>query len=160
GPARAWRQGVPDPPVADGARKVLLLRGLQGRGGVRPASADRALQGADRRSGAGQARQARAHPASLRVTARGLPRAQGVDRRRLPGPGMGGAAKASGQEANMDKGPSARRAALKLMVAAGAMGLPAAHALRQSAQAAGVPAYDPSARFDLAVSEVELRRNT
>src|SRR5262245_51095768 len=60
----------------------------------------------------------------------------------------------------MDKGPSARRDALKLMVAAGAMGLPAAHALRQSAQAAGVPAYDPSARFDLAVSEVELRRNT
>ena len=29
-----------------------------------------------------------------------------------------------------------------------------------AAHAAGVPAYDPAARFDLVVSEVELRRNT
>ena len=37
GPARAGREGVPDPPVADRAREVLLLRGLQRRGGVRRA---------------------------------------------------------------------------------------------------------------------------
>jgi acetyl esterase len=54
----------------------------------------------------------------------------------------------------MDKGPLARRDVLKGTAAAGAMGLGAA------AQAAGVPAYDPNARFDLVVSEVELRRNT
>jgi acetyl esterase/lipase len=39
------------------------------------------------------------------------------------------------------------------MAAAGTIGVPAA-------RAAGAPAYDPGARFDLAVSEVELRRNT
>jgi acetyl esterase/lipase len=54
----------------------------------------------------------------------------------------------------MDKGPLARRDVLKGTAAAGAMGLGAA------AHAAGVPAYDPVARFDLVVSEVELRRNT
>ena len=32
--------------------------------------------------------------------------------------------------------------------------------LSAAAHAAGVPAYDPAARFDLVVSEVELRRNT
>jgi acetyl esterase/lipase len=46
------------------------------------------------------------------------------------------------------------------MAAAGAIGLPAAGAVWRSAEAAGVPAYDPGARFDLAVTEVELRRNT
>jgi acetyl esterase/lipase len=40
------------------------------------------------------------------------------------------------------------------MAAASAVGLPAA------AHAAGPPAYDPSARFELAVSEVEMRRNS
>jgi acetyl esterase len=59
----------------------------------------------------------------------------------------------------MIKGTSARRDVLKRMAAAGAIGLPAAGTLRHStAHAAGVPAYDPGARFDLAVSDVELRR--
>ncbi|MGD9881984.1 MAG: alpha/beta hydrolase [Reyranella sp.] len=53
----------------------------------------------------------------------------------------------------MDRETSARRDVLKQMAAAGAVGLPAA------AQAAGPPAYDPNARFDLVVSEVEVRRN-
>jgi acetyl esterase len=44
------------------------------------------------------------------------------------------------------------------MAAAGAIGLPAVGTLWQSAEAAGAPAYDPGARFDIAVSEVELRR--
>ena len=47
------------------------------------------------------------------------------------------------------------------MAAAGATGLPAVGTLWPSAaHAAGAPAYDPAARFDLAVSEVELRRNS
>jgi acetyl esterase/lipase len=46
------------------------------------------------------------------------------------------------------------------MAAAGAVGLPAAGTFWQSAEAAGAPAYDPGARFDLAVSDVELRRNS
>jgi acetyl esterase len=63
-------------------------------------------------------------------------------------------------EANMDKGALGRRDVLKLM-AAGATGLPAAGTLRPgAAHAAGAPAYDPNARFDLAVSEVEFRRNS
>jgi acetyl esterase/lipase len=45
------------------------------------------------------------------------------------------------------------------MAAAGAIGLPAAGTVWQAAKAAGAPAYDPGARFDLAVNEVELRRN-
>ena len=60
----------------------------------------------------------------------------------------------------MDRETSARRDVLKRMAAAGAIGLPAAGTAWQSAQAAGAPAYDPGARFDLAVDEVELRRNT
>jgi len=59
----------------------------------------------------------------------------------------------------MNKETSARRDVLKRMAAAGAIGLPAAGAAWQSAEAAGAPAYDPDARFDLAVNEVELRRN-
>ncbi len=60
----------------------------------------------------------------------------------------------------MSKHPSARRDVLKRMAAAGAIGLPAAGALWQgAAHAAGVPAYDPGARFDLTVSDVEFRRN-
>jgi acetyl esterase len=59
----------------------------------------------------------------------------------------------------MSKGTSARRDFLKRMAAASAIGLPAASAVRQgTAHAAGAPAYDPGARFDLAVNEVELRR--
>ena len=46
------------------------------------------------------------------------------------------------------------------MVAAAAIGVPAGRMLRPGAAlAAGALAYDPAARFDLAVSEVELRRN-
>jgi acetyl esterase len=59
----------------------------------------------------------------------------------------------------MNKRTSARRDVLKRMAAAGAIGLPAAGTVWQSAEAAGAPAYDPGARFDLAVNEVELRRN-
>src|ERR1700681_372365 len=58
----------------------------------------------------------------------------------------------------MNKVTSARRDVLKRMAAAGAIGLPAAGTVGQSAEAAGAPAYDPSARFDLAVNDVELRR--
>jgi acetyl esterase len=59
----------------------------------------------------------------------------------------------------MNKETSARRDVLKRMAAAGAIGLPAAGTVGQSAEAAGAPAYDPGARFDLTVNEVELRRN-
>src|SRR5829696_7824511 len=54
-----------------------------------------------------------------------------------------------------------RRDLLKLVAAAGAAGLPALRlSATDTAQAAGAPAYNPAARFDLAVSEVELRRNS
>jgi acetyl esterase len=54
----------------------------------------------------------------------------------------------------------ARRNILKLMAAAGGIGLSATRLFRSdTAHAAGVPAYDPAATFELAVSEVELRRN-
>lgn len=53
----------------------------------------------------------------------------------------------------MDRGDSPRRDVLKGMAAAGAVGLPAA------SHAAGPPVYDPNGRFDLVVSEVEMRRN-
>jgi acetyl esterase len=59
----------------------------------------------------------------------------------------------------MNNGTSARRDVLKRMAAAGAIGLPAAGTVGQSAEAAGAPAYDPGARFDLAVNDIELRRN-
>src|SRR5258708_10782496 len=60
----------------------------------------------------------------------------------------------------MDKETPPRRDVLRAMAAAGATGLPAGRALAQgAAHAAGAPAYDPGARFELAVSEVELRRN-
>jgi acetyl esterase len=58
-------------------------------------------------------------------------------------------------------GTLARRNILKLMAVSGGIGLSAARIFRPGvAHAAGVPAYDPGARFDLAVSEVELRRNS
>lgn len=60
----------------------------------------------------------------------------------------------------MAKGTSARRDALRGMAAAGAVGLAGSGTFGQSAAAAGAPAYDPQARFDLVVSDVELRRNS
>lgn len=60
----------------------------------------------------------------------------------------------------MDKGAFARRDVLK-MTAAGAVGLPAERAFSPSAaHAAGAAGYEPSARFDLDVSEVEFRKNS
>jgi acetyl esterase len=54
-----------------------------------------------------------------------------------------------------------RREVLKAMAASGAIGLPAARALAPSAaHATAAPAYNPAAKFDLAVSEVEFRRNS
>jgi acetyl esterase/lipase len=60
----------------------------------------------------------------------------------------------------MTQGSFVRRNVLKLMAAAGATGLPGASLLRSRVtHAAGSPAYNPAAQFDLAVSEVECRRN-
>jgi acetyl esterase len=54
-----------------------------------------------------------------------------------------------------------RRNILKLIAAAGGTGLSAARMFRPSvAYAASPPAYDPGGKFDLAVSEVEVRRNS
>jgi acetyl esterase/lipase len=65
------------------------------------------------------------------------------------------------REANVNRGTFVRRDVLELIVAAGATGLPAVGTFWPSAaHAAGAPAYSPTARFDLAVSEVELRRNS
>ena len=52
-----------------------------------------------------------------------------------------------------------RRDVLKFVAAAGAAGLPALH-LSDAAQAAGASSYNPNATFELAVSEVEMRRNS
>jgi acetyl esterase len=61
----------------------------------------------------------------------------------------------------LNKGTLVRRNLLKLMMASGGIALSAARPFRSSvAHAASVPAYDPGAIFDLAVSEVELRRNS
>jgi acetyl esterase len=61
----------------------------------------------------------------------------------------------------VNKGTFARRGILRLMAAAGAIGLPSARTLRPSAaHAAGASAYNPAAQFDLMVSEVEFRRNS
>ena len=60
----------------------------------------------------------------------------------------------------MNKGTFVRRDVLKLMAAPGAMSLPDARTLWPSAaHAAGAPTYNPAAQLDLAVSEVEFRRN-
>jgi acetyl esterase/lipase len=53
-----------------------------------------------------------------------------------------------------------RRPVLKRLAAVGTLGLPAMRFLPTVAQAAAMPAYDPAAHFDLAVSEVEFRRNS
>src|SRR5262249_16520534 len=64
------------------------------------------------------------------------------------------------EETNLKEGPPARGDVLKRRAPAGAIGVPAASTVWQgAAHAAGAPAYDPGARFDLAVSEVEFRRN-
>jgi len=61
----------------------------------------------------------------------------------------------------LTRGTFSRRDALQVMAAAGAIGLPAAQRFSSgAAHAAGAAAYNPAARFDLAVSEVELRRNS
>ena len=61
----------------------------------------------------------------------------------------------------MDKDTLGRRNILKLMAASGGIGLSAALTFQSgAAHAASVSAYDPGAKFDLAVSEVELRRNS
>jgi acetyl esterase len=61
----------------------------------------------------------------------------------------------------LNKGTFVRRDVLKLMAAPSAMGLPAARTLWPSAaHAAGALTYNPAAQLDLAVSEVELRRNS
>jgi acetyl esterase len=59
----------------------------------------------------------------------------------------------------LNKDTFARRDVLKLTAAAGALGLPTAFR-PGAAHAAGAPAYNPAAQFDLAVSEVEFRRNS
>ena len=61
----------------------------------------------------------------------------------------------------MNIGTLARRNILKLMAVSGGIGLSATRLFRPgAAHAASVPAYDPGAKFDLAVGEVELRRNS
>ena len=61
----------------------------------------------------------------------------------------------------MNRGTFTRRGVLKLMAGVGTISLPAARTFRPSAAlSVGAPAYNPAARFDLVVSEVELRRNS
>jgi acetyl esterase/lipase len=61
----------------------------------------------------------------------------------------------------VNKDSLARRGVLKVMAAAGAIGLPAGRmAWSPAARAAGTAAYDPAGRFDVAVSEVDFRRNS
>jgi acetyl esterase len=65
------------------------------------------------------------------------------------------------REVKLNKNKLARRSILKLMAVSGGIGLSATHMFRSSAaQAANAPTYDPGAKFDLSVSEVELRRNS
>lgn len=59
----------------------------------------------------------------------------------------------------MSQDTSVRREVLKGMAAASATGLAAGTVGPGAAQAAGAPAYNPGARFEIAVTEVELRRN-
>ncbi len=60
----------------------------------------------------------------------------------------------------MTKDTFDRRDVVKLMAAAGAAGVPAARTLLPGiAQAAGAPAYNAAAKFELDVKEVEFRRN-
>jgi acetyl esterase len=59
----------------------------------------------------------------------------------------------------LKKGTLARRSILKLMAASGWLGLSVARVFRSSVAHAAV-GYDPGAKFELAISEVELRRNS
>jgi acetyl esterase len=71
------------------------------------------------------------------------------------------ATKESAWEANVTTRTFARRDVLKLAGATGALALPAARPIWPgAAHAAGAPVYNPAAQFDLAVSEVEYRRNS
>jgi acetyl esterase/lipase len=63
-------------------------------------------------------------------------------------------------EANMNRHDSGRRDVLKLMGATCMANLAAGPFLPGVAHARGGPAYDPAGRFELDVSEVELRRNS
>jgi len=57
------------------------------------------------------------------------------------------------REANVNRGTFFRRHFLKLMAAAGAIGLPAVRPFSpRVSHARGAPAYDPAARFDLVKS--------
>jgi len=61
----------------------------------------------------------------------------------------------------VSKGTFGRRDVVKLMAAAGATGVPAARMVwPNAAHAAAAPAYDPAARFELDVKDVEFRRNS
>ena len=61
----------------------------------------------------------------------------------------------------MNRGTFIRRHLLKLMAAAGTIGLPAMRTFSPGvSHARDAPAYNPAARFDLAVTEVEFRRNS
>jgi acetyl esterase len=61
----------------------------------------------------------------------------------------------------LSRGTFTRHDVLKLMAAAGTIGLPPARTFWPGpAHAVGAVAYNPAARFDLAVSEVEFRRNS
>src|SRR4030081_2945892 len=63
-------------------------------------------------------------------------------------------------EAQVSKETFDRRDVVKLMAAAGATGVPAARALwPDAAKTAAPPAYDPAAKFELDVKDVEFRRN-
>jgi acetyl esterase len=65
------------------------------------------------------------------------------------------------REANVNRDTFIRRHLLKLMAAAGTIGLPAVRTFfPRASYARGLPAYSSAARFDLAVSEVEFRRNS
>jgi acetyl esterase len=61
----------------------------------------------------------------------------------------------------LNKSKLARRSILKLMAASGGIGLSATRLFQSgAAQAAAAPVYDPGAKFELSVSEVELRRTS
>src|SRR3954451_6340601 len=65
------------------------------------------------------------------------------------------------REAPVSKGTFGRRDVVKLMAAAGDTGMPAARMVwPNAAHAAAAPAYDPAARFELDVKDVEFRRNS
>ena len=60
----------------------------------------------------------------------------------------------------MTRAKFGRRDIVKLMAGAGAIGASAMRALWPAAAEAAVPAYDPAAKFEFDVKEVEFRRNS